>query len=711
MDTSVSVCESLYRNTCGKWVDEHANENRAFSYAYNKNQGRLSKLITTATTTAGGLNVFYQSCVTAKSAAHPSVVSREASLEYHHLLHVVTENFRSLADLPTALGRLAHLGYTTPFAFSIERHPTEPRMVPLFAAEGFSAAVDEQVVYLQLNAARLMAGYNVLDIQRRVQAIVRINTVLKRHNTEPIEAITNYKEYMSTKLAQDVVQFADLLAATPIWSWDDYFNALDGQALRFNHDQLVWVIGRPYMQWFLGIGEANAAQGFASFTVEEWRAWIEFSILYNSHQFEPSLPDDVYYKQHDRRGPLGPGGRFYHRIPREEIPQGSPKRTGTQSASADCVRVTQHMLPGLVARAFLDTYTGSVADRERVYADVTAIVNNVRAAFVDVVQNETPWLAAADRSKAVAKLQAIGVRVGEPPAGSWTAEPFAARLAADRFEHNMNLVRRYRVQRNLALWHKDAPTAFDRASFAYFTIPLADVNAYYSPSSNTITVLTGILQPPFYSVDYGTVSKYAILGSVVGHELAHALDSNGVYWDKEGSFLPPSPPRSGGGSGSSGNNGIFSAASMREFRARTQCLVDEYSRWKPHNCSSAAPAAVGTTPTASPAAGGYGESTLGENIADVTGIALSYKAMTSPSGGASSALSDRQYFFLVLSQAFCESWDAAHRCAHVHGDVHAVADFRMDLSAARNLPAFSEAFGCHAGQAMYKAEGTQCRVY
>jgi predicted metalloendopeptidase len=244
------------------------------------------------------------------------------------------------------------------------------------------------------------------------------------------------------------------------------------------------------------------------------------------------------------------------------------------------------------------------------------------------------------------------------------------------------------VQRNLALWHKDTPTAFDRASFAYFTIPLADVNAYYSPSSNTITVLTGILQPPFYSADYGTVSKYAILGSIIGHELAHALDSNGVHWDKDGSFIPP---RSGGSSG------LFSAASMREFSARTQCLVEEYSRWKPHNCSSAT------------AAGGYGESTLGENIADVTGIALSYKAMTS--AGQSSALSDRQYFFLVLSQAFCESWDAAHRCTHVHSDVHAVADFRMDLSAARNLPAFSEAFGCHAGQAMYKAEGTQCRVY
>lgn len=105
----------------------------------------------------------------------------------------------------------------------------------------------------------------------------------------------------------------------------------------------------------------------------------------------------------------------------------------------------------------------------------------------------------------------------------------------------------------------------------------------------------------------------------------------------------------------------------------------------------------------------YGNSTVGEDLADLTGITLSYNAyfMLSDEGRAA-PMGDKQKFFMILSQAFCESYDQEHKCEAVANDEHAIAEFRIDRSF-RNIPAFQDAFGCRAGDAMYKSDA--CRVY
>ena len=412
----------------------------------------------------------------------------------------------------------------------------------------------------------------------------------------------------------------------------------------------------------------------------EWRAYIEFSILYHSRQFEPQLQNNVYYKQHEARGPLGPGGKFFHRLHPAVGGGGGGKRTTPQTDPIQtCVRITQHMLPGLTARAFLDQINMVEQRKVEIRKDILSLVHTIKDTLVAVLRENT-WLEPADKALLVNKMQSTLVRVAEPD--EWVVEPFAGQVAADRYDHNMNMIRKYRVERNLALWHKDAAEGgFNQSAFSFFSIPLQDVNAYYSPSSNTITVLAGILQLPFYSTDFNRVSKYAILGSIVGHELSHALDSNGLYWDKNGSFKPL---------------GWLSSTSMQRFQQRIQCITQEFQQEM---------ATDGCNTTLN-----YGLSTLTENIADLTGIALAFKAMDNSAGAVS--LSDRQYFFLILSQAFCESYDRAHRCDQVNNDVHAVADFRIDLTL-RNMPEFAQVFQCASGGAgkMYKPVGSSCAIY
>lgn len=660
MDTAQPSCESFYRSMCGRWIDQHTNENRAFSYGYHKNQERIKKLISSSSSSE--LSAFYASCMSIERN------TKESILELKHTMESVVGDMRSHADLPTVFGRLARIGYTTPWTFSIERHPLEPRMIPLITFDSFPASLDEGRIYQILHNYKEVTNYNILEMQQRILSILKIMRALRTHNAEPIEAITNYVEYVSgTGFAHDLINFDamtqdwNLKGHQPVRGWNNYFQALAGPALRLNKDQKVWVIGKTYMHWLLTVG-------LASFELSDWKAFIEFSIIYNGVQFEPDLPHDVYFKQHEKRGPLGQGGRFYQRVPR-----GNTTHVLTQQDR--CIRSTQHMIPGIVAKTFLNMY---MPDKEAIKQDVTKMVDRIRESFVERVHS-TKWLSAVDKANITNKMRSTLVRVIEPD--EWEEEPFAESLQADRYDHNMNLIRKYRVQRNLALWHSSIPNAFDRSAIAFFAMPLTETNAYYSGPTNTITILAGILQPPFYSPSYNQVTKHAILGSIIGHEMTHMLDNHGLYWDDAGSLRP---------------KGWLTEAGMRSFYDKSDCVIIEYGP-APGGCEASNVA--------------YGNATVGEDLADLTGISLAYDAYFKHTDeGRAAPLGDKQHFFMVLAQAFCESMDQEHRCAAVKEDEHAIAEFRIDRTF-RNLPAFQTAFNCHEGQGMYKKTDDMCSVY
>ena len=691
MDTQTPACHSFFRNSCGKWMDQHTNENRAFTFAHHKNQAQIASIVLNTTNTP--LNDFYQSCMLKND--------HEAGIELKHVLNVITGNLRTHADLPTALGRMASYGYSAPFVLSIERHPLEPRMIPLFTYDNLN--VTEQEVIHLLNRVRSLLNYNVLDLQRRIQAVMKIMRALReRIGNERVEDILEFDEYLKVRFPRDVVRFEELSPSptaalraavgevggarespskaalraaldgewsvgssptaarsaavgeswllrgshAPVNGWYNFFQALDGQGLQFQHDQPVWVIGKSYMKWLI-------CDGLNSFDLAEWKAYLEFSIVYHSHQFEPRLEQNVYKRSATpSRGARGGGSGVWTRA-----------QPALRVGGAECLSITQHMLPGLVARAFLDKQQLPL---EQVRREIFDMVMDIKQTFVDEISHST-WLTIFDQAAIIQKLQHMSVRVIEP--NEWHVEPFAGQIASDRYDHNMNMIRKYRVQRNLQLWHKDLPTLFNQST-STFLMPLSEVNAYYSPTFNTMTVLAGILQLPFYSFDFNRVSKYAIVGSIIGHELSHSIDAHGLFWDHMGSFKP---------------HGILSSDGMMAFKNRTRCIVKEFNE-ENNGCVGA----------------NYGISTLSENIADLTGISMAFKALN-PQG-----MSDKQYFFFILSQAFCESYDLAHRCEAVAQDVHAVADFRIDLTF-RNMPEFAQVFSCGANQRM--AKETSCKVY
>lgn len=663
MDPTYSACDaSFYHMMCGTWIAEHQNEHRTFSYVYNKNQARVRQIIQEGDV-GSPLRRFYQSCVHARAETG----KQEAVVEYRHLMENIANTLNSHADLPDVFGKLAALGYTTPFVLSIERHPTQRQWLPLIMPDNFPGTLNEQQVIQAMIAGRVITHYNVAIEQERIQGVLRVIHALRTHvNTSAaLTNVTDYRSYVRSVFPLQVMRFDALPQqwqargheGAPIPGWQLFFQSLGLLHLQAEHQ--VWVVQRAYFQWF-------CTTGMAQIELNDWRAFVEFSILYNGHKFDPELPNDVYWKQHDAQGPVGPDARIYHRPPRST--PGAP--TEATNVEHQCVLATQHLLPGLVARAYMDRHMPEalLANVRKDVLDIMSGLNNTMRAMIV----ETRWLSAQSKVLLLQKLQQTQTRIAAPDV--WEPEPFAQSLLPDAYDHNVNMIRRYRVQRNLALWN----TPFTHMALAFFAMPLTEVNAYYSGSSNSITILAGILQAPFYDYTYSVVSKYAVLGSIVAHEMSHMLDVSGMFWDAYGSMQV---------------DGVISAADMEAFFRATDCVIEQYG-----------PAPGGCDDLQVP----YGNQTVAEDMADLMGIQMAYRALFDVQ--TERPLGDKQHFFMVLAQAFCESYDQTHLCQVVQSDVHAVAEFRIDRTL-RNIPAFRTAFACRQGQGMWRDAKDVCKTY
>jgi len=662
MNVTMNMCDDFFNSMCGRWNSEHTNEDRTFSYGYHRNQNVIKRIIQKQGT---DVRRFYDSCVTAMNEHD----ARESDMEAKHVLEHIVGSLKVYADLPTVFGRLARYGYTGPFVFSIERDPTQKRLIPFLAADSFNFS--SSVIMSTFENARSFTHATSLTLMDKVKRTRKVIQLLNAHNTDPVEGIVDYMDYLKSGGMQEDIHLFKTLGDwfTPHenkGAWNLYFQAIDGSALRLSQEQPVWIIGVDYMKWLL-------KDGLHSVEITDWIAFVEFSVLYNTRQFYPALSNNVY-----AHAPLSKTNHLVlSRIPRSQ--SGKPsfsksKRSERDETERYCVEVTQNMIPGLVAHTFLHEM---MPNKDVIRTQIREMIDRIIVVYRGLIQGSN-WLSQVDRDAALKKLDTLIVRVIEPD--EWQPEPFAQRISSDRYDHNMNMVRRYRVHRNVQQWHLNTHPDLSIP----FVAPLTDINAYYSGPSNSITILAGIVQKPFYNPDYDETTRYAILGSIIGHELGHMFDPHGLYWDEKGTFRP---------------NSIWSPEGMAKFKNRTRCVVKEYGD-TPEECQTQ----ILTQPDIEDPHENpfeYGESTLGEDMADLIGIRLSYRAYFDNTPSATSG--QRQYFFMSFAQAWCSSYDTQHKCAIVNGDVHAIAEYRVDRTL-RNMPEFIRVFGC-------RKRNETCAVY
>jgi putative endopeptidase len=317
-----------------------------------------------------------------------------------------------------------------------------------------------------------------------------------------------------------------------------------------------------------------------------------------------------------------------------------------------CAEKTDGALGDLLGQAFVrDKFGGQSkqAAEEQVHAIVTAMTANLAA---------LPWMDDATKAKAAAKLNAMTYQIGYPK--KWRTYSFkldnktwgANVLAANRAENARQLAKIGKpVDKDD--WEMSVPT----------------VNAYYEPSLNGMVFPAGILQPPFYSVDASIPVNLGGMGVVVGHELTHGFDDQGAQYDGDGNLKD-----------------WWAADTQKQFKQRTQCVIDQYSKYVVSGQNL------------------NGANTVGENIADIGGVKLSmaaYRALRSSAADTvvADGFTEDQQFFLGYGQAWCAKARPDFEKLMATVDVHSPAHWRVN-GAVSATPEFAKTFRCKAGSKM-----------
>ncbi len=300
------------------------------------------------------------------------------------------------------------------------------------------------------------------------------------------------------------------------------------------------------------------------------------------------------------------------------------------------------------------------------------LVHNVAAALKTRIQN-LDWMSAQTKEKALAKWASFTPKIGYPDKWrDWsglTLKPgdyFGNVLAAEKFNYDWNIAKIGKpVDRSE--WHMTPQT----------------VNAYYNATMNEIVFPAAILQPPFFDAKADDALNYGGIGAVIGHEMSHGYDDKGSQFDAQGNF-----------------NNWWTEADRKAFDARTDKLVKQFDAYSPIDDLHV-----------------KGKLTLGENIADLGGLATAYDALQialkdNPAEAREKidGFTEDQRFFLNWATVWRRNFRPDELKLRLNTDPHAPAMFRA-IGAPSNMPAFAKAFDCKAGDKMVRPADERVKIW
>ncbi len=321
-----------------------------------------------------------------------------------------------------------------------------------------------------------------------------------------------------------------------------------------------------------------------------------------------------------------------------------------------CVRSTDGALGEALGKVYVAQHFPP-ADKQRVL-DIT---RDIEAAMSRDIHQLT-WMSDPTKAQAEIKLAGITNKVGYPD--KWRDY---SSLEITRGDALGNAQRAATFERNRELAKIGKPV--DKGEWE---MSPPTVNAYYDPQMNDINFPAGILQPPFFDPAQNDAINYGVAGGTEGHELTHGFDDEGRQFDANGNLKD-----------------WWTPADTKNFDQRAACVANEYDGF----------VAVDDLHV-------NGKLTLGENLADLGGTRLAWLAWQNrqqrpdaTKDAEISGLSPAQQFFVAYAQGWCQNNRPEELRLRVQTDPHSPEEFRVN-GVVVNLPEFTEAFRCKAGQPM-----------
>jgi putative endopeptidase len=297
-----------------------------------------------------------------------------------------------------------------------------------------------------------------------------------------------------------------------------------------------------------------------------------------------------------------------------------------------------------------------------------AMVTTIVAAFRQRIE-ALSWMDPATKAEAQAKLNTLYVGIGYPE--SWR-DYSAYEVKADDLFGNV-------WRASLFDYHREVARLGLPVDRKEWCMTPQTVNAVNLPLHNGLNFPAAILQPPFYDPQAPAAVNYGAIGAVIGHEISHTFDSEGSAFDSKGRV-----------------RNWWTPADLAHFNAATGRLAAQYDTYKPF-----------------PDLAVNGKQTLGENIADVAGIAAAYDGYRASLAGKTTPTQDGfsgdQQFFIAFSQNYGSKTREAALRQQVMTDGHAPSEFRADT--VRNIDAWYAAFDVQPGQKLYLAPPDRVQIW
>jgi predicted metalloendopeptidase len=297
------------------------------------------------------------------------------------------------------------------------------------------------------------------------------------------------------------------------------------------------------------------------------------------------------------------------------------------------------------------------------------LVANLLEAF-HVSINELEWMSPATKLEAQKKLAAFTVKIGYP--SKW--KDYSA-LNISKEDLVGNLLRSAAVEHTRAVGKLG--TAVDRTEWL---MTPQTVNAYYYPPMNEIVFPAAILHPPFFNVAADDATNYGAIGAVIGHEISHGFDDQGRKYDGQGNLRD-----------------WWTAADAELFKQRADRLVAQYSAYSPIEGLKV-----------------NGELTLGENIGDLSGLAVAYKAYQLSLHGQPAPVIDGfsgdQRFFMGWSQVWRRKYREEDLRSRLVTDPHSPSEYRCN-GIVTNMNEFHRAFDLKPGDKLYRPPAERVEIW
>ena len=643
MDLSVKPGNNFFEYSNGGWIKANPvpsdrTQYGSFTVLYDNNEKKLKSLVDDLQNAEKLEDADAQKIAAIFKAGMDTVAINKAGYTPIEDALAKVDVLESKEDMMTLVAKM-HQSYQSPFFHIMaSQDDKNSQMIILHMYQGglgmpdrdYYINDDERTKELRNAYANLikeefvLLGNDEATAEKMSVEVMEVETVLAKNSLTRLELRDPFTTYNKTTVE-------DLQKLSPAIDWANYFSTVGLEGLKD-----------------LNIGTVNFVKELSN-VIEKTdlsvlKTYLKWNIVNGAASF---LSSDFENAKFDFYGKTLSG--------QQEMRPRWKRVLGT----------TNGALGEAVGKLYVEKYFPQEA-KDR----MLKLVENLRTAFAGRIQ-KLDWMSDITKEKALAKLNAITVKVGYPD--KWKDYTALNINNSQSYYENAQNAMRFAFADNI----KKVGKPYDKLEWG---MTPQTVNAYYSPNANEIVFPAAILQAPFFNMDADDAVNYGAIGVVIGHEMTHGFDDQGRNYDLEGNL-----------------NNWWTEDDAIKFEEKTKVIVNQFDNYVVLDSLHV-----------------DGKLTLGENIADLGGLSISWDAyqMTDEAKANESVdgFTTTQRFYLSYATIWRQTILDEELTRRLKEDVHSPGDARVNVPLF-NIDRVYEAFDIEEGDKLFRAKEDRANIW